>query len=90
MQINSSHAPSESTASTASSRFVEPSLPWYRYGMVWMVIALPFIVVVASMVTMSIAFKNAPQVIQVKADNSTVNNKTIDEPAVSPIQAEGD
>ena len=37
--------------------------PWYRFGMVWMIIALPLIVVVASLITVSIAFKNAPIVI---------------------------
>ena len=38
--------------------------PWYRFGMVWMIIALPLIVVVASLITVSIAFKNAPIVIE--------------------------
>ena len=51
MQINSA-APAK-----------QASLPWYRYGMVWMVIALPLIVVIASLVTISIAFSNSPEVI---------------------------
>lgn len=38
----------------------EPSLPWYRYGMVWMVILLPLMVVAASTVTVYIAHQNAP------------------------------
>ena len=41
----------------------EPSTrtkPWYRYAMVWMVVMLPASVVVASMITIAIAYKNAP------------------------------
>ena len=37
--------------------------PWYRIGMVWLMIGLPLIVVVASMVTVVIAHQNAPRVI---------------------------
>lgn len=37
--------------------------PWYRVGMVWLMIGLPFIVVVASLVTVTIAYQNAPQII---------------------------
>ena len=39
------------------------SVPWYKIGMVWVMIGLPFSVVVASMVTMVIAYQNAPIVI---------------------------
>lgn len=34
--------------------------PWFRYGMVWMVILLPLIVVIASLITVVIAHSNAP------------------------------
>lgn len=36
------------------------SLPWYRYGMVWMIIMLPLTVVVAALITVGIAMQNAP------------------------------
>lgn len=39
------------------------TVPWYRVGMVWLMIGLPFIVVVASMITVTIAVQNAPQII---------------------------
>lgn len=37
-----------------------PSLPWFRYGMVWMIILLPLTAVVASLITVAIAYKHAP------------------------------
>lgn len=40
----------------------ELSLPWYRVGMVWLMIGLPTVVVIASLITVVIAYKNAPQV----------------------------
>ena len=46
----------------------QTNMPWYRYPMVWVVIALPAIVVIASMVTIKIAVDHAPVIIQ-KADN---------------------
>ncbi|GHA17437.1 hypothetical protein GCM10008090_28910 [Arenicella chitinivorans] len=42
--------------------------PWYQYMMVWLVIALPLIVVVASMVTVTIAHQNAPQLVPVSSE----------------------
>lgn len=41
----------------------EVELPWYRYGMVWMVILLPMLVVVASSFTIYIAYDNAPDIV---------------------------
>ena len=41
------------------------SLPWYRYPMVWFVIMLPMSVVVASFITIAIAFNHAPQLVPV-------------------------
>ena len=38
--------------------------PWYKYPMVWFVIALPMIAVVASISTLVIAVKHAPQVLE--------------------------
>jgi hypothetical protein len=37
--------------------------PWYRIGMVWLMIALPVIAVVASLITVGIAHQNAPSII---------------------------
>ncbi len=42
----------------------EDNKPWYRFPMVWFVIALPMTAVVASIATLVIAAKNAPQVIE--------------------------
>jgi len=41
----------------------EIELPWYRYGMVWMVILLPMLVVLASSFTIYIAYSNAPDIV---------------------------
>jgi len=38
--------------------------PWYKYPMVWFVIALPTIAVIASISTLVIAVKNAPVVLE--------------------------
>ena len=38
--------------------------PWYRVGMVWLMITLPLIAVVASLVTVGIAMKNAPKIVE--------------------------
>lgn len=41
---------------------IEPELvPWYRVGMVWLMIGLPAFVVVASLFTVVIAHQNAPE-----------------------------
>jgi hypothetical protein len=51
-----------------SSKINSP--PWYKVGMVWVMIGLPFSVVVASMVTLVIAHQNAPIII-----TDTTNNR---------------
>lgn len=38
------------------------SPPWYRVGMVWLMIGLPAIVVVAAVCTAVIAYQNAPEI----------------------------
>ena len=38
-------------------------LPWWRYGMVWFMLAGPAIVVVAGLVTAGIAFRHADVVL---------------------------
>ncbi|MEM7359058.1 MAG: hypothetical protein AAF431_08175 [Pseudomonadota bacterium] len=49
------------------------SLPWYRYPMVWFVIMLPMSVVVASFITIAIAFENAPQLVPAKNVSSSMD-----------------
>ena len=61
------------------------SLPWYRYGHVWLVIAGPAIVVVAAVATGYIAMRNADPVID--ADyyrHGMAINKTLAEKARLP------
>ncbi len=43
---------------------MEDDKPWYKFPMVWFVIALPTIAVIASITTLVIAAKNAPQVLE--------------------------
>ncbi len=38
-------------------------VPWYKVGMVWVMIGLPFAVVIASTVTFVIAHDNAPLIV---------------------------
>jgi hypothetical protein len=41
----------------------EPSRPWWRYRMVWLVVGGPAIVVVASLVTAVVAYRGADEVL---------------------------
>jgi uncharacterized protein len=64
---------------------VTKSLPWYRYGLVWMVIAGPAIVVVAALATGYIAMRGADPVVD--ADyyrHGLAINKTLAEKAMLP------
>lgn len=47
------------------------SAPWWRYGMVWMVIAGPLIVVIASMVSAVVAIRGADPVVASSSDQDT-------------------
>jgi len=40
-----------------------PPLPWWRFAMVWLVLAGPALVVVAGFVTMAIAYRHADVVV---------------------------
>lgn len=42
--------------------------PWWRYGMVWMVIAGPLIVVIASLVSAVVAIRGADAVVSSSTD----------------------
>lgn len=46
----------------------QKTLPWYRYGIVWLVIILPAIAVTASITTVIIAHQNAPEINKPVAD----------------------
>lgn len=48
-----------------------PVKPWWRYGMVWLVISGPAIVVVAGIVTAVIAVRGADPVLDTRADRAT-------------------
>jgi len=45
-----------------TSPVTPPSLPWWRYRMVWMVIGGPLVVVVASLTTAVVAIRGADPV----------------------------
>ncbi|MDA7737919.1 FixH family protein [bacterium] len=47
---------------------------WYRIPMVWLMIGLPMVAVVASLTTVVIAYKNAPQVISAPSSTSGDSN----------------
>ena len=51
------------------------SLPWYRVGMVWLVILLPLTVVIASMFTIALAHKHAPDLIINPTDSNTAGHQ---------------
>ena len=51
------------TARTAAPADVEPALPWWRFGMVWLVIGGPAVVVVAAITTAVIAVSGADPVV---------------------------
>lgn len=53
--------------------------PWYKFPMAWLVFALPFIAVVASLTTVVIAVKNAPVVLEHNESyKSVLNSKNKD------------
>ena len=41
----------------------KPPLPWWRFGMVWLVVAGPALVVAAGFVTLAIAYRHADAVV---------------------------
>lgn len=40
----------------------QKSPPWYKVGMVWLMLGLPAVVVVAALCTAVIAYQNAPEI----------------------------
>ena len=49
--------------------------PWYKYPMVWFVVALPMTAVIASIATLIIAANNPPQVIE---HNASYQSKQVE------------
>ena len=58
-----------------------PSMPWWRVGMVWLVLAGPLAVVVASLVTAAIAVAGAEEVLTEAPRGSSLKD-TANLPAV--------
>ena len=65
--------------------------PWYCYAIVWMVFMLPASVVVASMITIAIAYKHAPVLLgsepaggKVIEQTEDVTTNTGDSASISP------
>ena len=57
-----------------------PSLPWWRYGLVWLVISGPAVVVVAGVITAWIAVRSQDPVVDENYYQSGLNiNKTLAE-----------
>ncbi|RBP50696.1 hypothetical protein [Arenicella xantha] len=54
------------TSQTVAKKTLNKDQPWYRIGMVWLMISLPLIVVIASMVTVVIAYQNAPNIVHLE------------------------
>lgn len=60
-----------------------PSRPWWREGMVWLVIGGPAVVVVAGITTAVIAYQGADEVLQVPPEARQVNARpTAETPAM--------
>jgi hypothetical protein len=51
-------------ADKAAASHAAPSVPWYRVGMVWLVLSGPAVVVVAGISTAVIAHKGADRVVR--------------------------
>ena len=47
----------------ATSAATEPPLPWWRFGIMWLVLGLPAAVVCASLVMAGIAWRHADRVL---------------------------
>ena len=54
---------STSPPASAARRSAEPPAPWWRFGMVWLVLAGPALAVIAGSVTMAIAYRTADVVL---------------------------
>lgn len=55
---------------TPGSATVGPASPWWRHGMVWLVVGGPLVVVLASVATLLIAITHPDPVLQVRAPST--------------------
>jgi hypothetical protein len=53
------------------SKHPEAGKPWYRFGIVWLVVGGPSLVVVAGIVTAVIAYRGADPVLTVKPQTAS-------------------
>ncbi len=61
--------------------FHGPQLPWWRVGMVWLVLAGPAVVVVAALLTAAVAWHGADSVVSA-AGPASANRHAPEAPAV--------
>jgi len=59
-----------------------PALPWWRYRMVWLVVAGPALVVVAAIVTAVIAMRGADPLVDESRATRDAGRPTADTPAL--------
>jgi hypothetical protein len=52
------------------SRCTSPAAPWWRHGMLWLVIGGPLVVVVASLVTAVIAVRGADPIVDTRPSSA--------------------
>lgn len=61
---------------------VRPPQPWWRFGMVWMVVGGPAVVVVAGLVTFYLAVSNPDPVLPTYGQSATQNKGITHAPAL--------
>ena len=54
-----------------------PVSPWWRHGMVWMILGGPFVVVIASFATLLIALAHPDPVLPVRAATSDAQQPAV-------------
>ena len=64
-------------ATTVQARPTEDDRPWWRYGMVWMVIGGPLIVVIAAVITAVIAIRGQDPVIDTSVDSPAIKARNL-------------
>lgn len=65
----------DTPATSVGERANEPAKPWWRYGMLWLVIGGPLVVVVASLGTAVVAIKGADPVLTRDDASPQVNTR---------------
>ena len=72
-----------STARNPAAAAAAAPRPWWREGMVWLVIGGPAVVVVAGIATAVIAYRGADEVLTDAATRTTVTRPNADTPAMA-------